>query len=473
MNYRTSFRRSIVIVGGGFAGAVAAMKLLDEAFAPLAVTIVEPREEPGRGVAYSATERVHLVNAPARVFSLHPEDPDHFSRWFERNAGDFPPEPGGFAETCAPRWVYGSYVGAELARSVAAAQGASTFRHVRARAADMRRAGERLSVVLEDGGHLEADEVVLALGVFKARPRLAEAKVADHPFFVGNLWDAAALDRIAGVREILLIGTSLSMVDVVASMEARGFKGRYRAISRRGHLVEARGEPAERPDFFEGRSSPATALELLRLVKSERRAISAEGGDWRSLLLAIRPRIAELWQRASTAERLRFARHLRSLWDVTLHQAASASRIWLERAEREGRFSSAAGRLLDLAHDGERFAARIRWRAGGREDSAGFDAVIDCRGHQEHDWRRIDDPFVRRLLESGFVRPHATGYGIDATVHGEVIGRDGHPVPGLHAIGHPLRGVAWESSSIPEQLAQAIALAARLAARQGEPVAAE
>ncbi|TKT76301.1 FAD/NAD(P)-binding protein [Aquamicrobium sp. LC103] len=473
MNYRTISPRSLVIVGGGFAGAVAAIKLLDGANAPLAVTVVDERDQPGRGVAYSTRETVHLVNGPARIFSLHAEDPDHFVRWLERHAGDEPwLEAGNAGETFVPRWTYGSYVGEELARAAADAAGRAPFKHVRARASDVRRVGERLHVELSNGTTLLADDVVLALGVFKAKPRPTEIAAAGHPGFVADPWNPAALDRIAGARDILLIGASLSMVDVVASMEARGFRGGYRVISRRGHLVQARREVAEWPDFFAGQPLPSTTRELLRRVRTERRAIAAANGDWRSLLSVLRPRIADLWRGASTDERVRFARHLRSLWDVTLHQAAPPSRKWLEQAEREGRFASAAGRLLDLSPRGDRLAARIRWR-GGEVEQADFDAVVDCRGHQEHDWRRIDDPFVQRLLERGLVRPHATGFGIDATLEGDIIDRRGELIPGLRAIGHPLRGVAWESSSIPEQLTQAKALADRLLGHEFETVAAE
>jgi uncharacterized NAD(P)/FAD-binding protein YdhS len=469
MNYWTSHQRHIVIVGGGFAGAVTAIKLLDSSQERLGITIIEPREDLGRGVAYSTSESVHLVNAPAHVFSLHNDDPDHFANWLETRETGLTPEGGGFAATFVPRWIYGTYIGDELARAVAHAKGRATLRHVRARATEVRRSGGRLHVTLSNGEVLPADEVVLALGVFKPQPRKDEAAVTNHSLMVSNPWNPAVLDRIIDARELLLIGTSLSMVDVVASMEARGFRGRYKAISRRGHIVEARAEVDGVRDFFEGAPLPRTALELLTRVKAERRAIAAKGGNWRTMLQTLRPRIAELWRNASTRERLRFARHLRSLWDVTLHQAAPPSRIWLEKAEQEGRFTFAAGRLLQLDHDGTRFSAKIKWRHGGIETAA-FDAVVDCRGHQEHDWRRVDDPFVQSLLAEGLVRPHDTGYGIDATSQGAVIDRSGAVVPGLYAIGHPLRGVAWESSSIPEQLAQATALAELLSANQTAPL---
>ena len=84
---------------------------------------------------------------------------------------------------------------------------------------------------------LEADEAVLALGVFQPGLRPDEAAVAGHPRFPENPWNPGALDRLVESSDILIIGASLSMVDAIASMEARGFRGRYRVISRRGQFV--------------------------------------------------------------------------------------------------------------------------------------------------------------------------------------------------------------------------------------------
>lgn len=64
----------IVIVGGGFAGAVTAIKLAEAGWRG-PVTIVEPRSELGRGIAYSTTDPGHLVNDPARLFGLIPAIP--------------------------------------------------------------------------------------------------------------------------------------------------------------------------------------------------------------------------------------------------------------------------------------------------------------------------------------------------------------------------------------------------------------
>ncbi|URK86347.1 FAD/NAD(P)-binding protein (plasmid) [Rhizobium sp. RCAM05350] len=445
-------RHSITIIGGGFAGTLTAIKLLDAATQPLDITIVERRADLRRGVAYSTTEAVHLVNGPANIFSLHPDDPEHLARWLTGNGaanGWQPPED--VAASTPPRYLFGTYVRDELTRGIADARERCTFRHIRSSATSLRSAANHVRVTLANGDAIEADEMVLALGVFQAGLSAHEAPVSGHPAFAANPWDSAALDRLADGKDILVIGSSLSMVDAVASMEARGYRGSYQVISRRGQFVESRRDAEPARDFLADRPLPATARSLFSLVKAERRAIAKAGADWQGLPLAIRPYILPLWQKASDRERLRFTRHLRAFWDVTAHRSAPDTHAAIERAIGEARLSHRAARLIELASDGDRILATIRTRCG--VEALTFDGIIDCRGHQLHDWRRTADPFVQSLLAAGEVRPHSTGFGIDATTDGALISRDGHVHRNLSAIGHPLRGVAWESSSITEQRA--------------------
>jgi len=463
--------RSITIIGGGFAGAVAAIKLLDQAASRLEITLVESRSSVGRGLAYGTPDPNHLVNGPARIFGLHPERPDHLVDWLRAHgAAEGWSLPADLPDASPPRWLYGTYVQSELRRAVAEARGRSSLRIVTDRAAALVREAGGL-VVRTAAGHLvRSGAVVLATGVFQAAPTSEERALAEMGLYLPNPWDAAAFDGLADADSLLLIGSSLSMVDAVASLEARGYRGRYTVVSRRGQVVDARqAGPVEAwRDFLGAAPLPRSARALLGRVKAERRAIAAAGIDWQGLPLSIKPHLKTLWHGASDRERLRFARHLRSFWDVTAHRAAPESYAAVARARAEGRLVTRAGRVLAMTAAGPGVEIAWRMRGASTVDHLLVDAVINCRGHQLHDWRRIDDPFIRGLLADGLVRPHSTGFGIAATEAGEVLDGRGRVQPDLLAIGHPLRGVSWESSSIGEQLAQAIALAQHLTVRQFE-----
>lgn len=77
--------RHVIVVGGGVAGALFAVELMQQASEPVAITILEPRERLGVGVACSTTEPHHVTNVPASRMSADPDDQKSFTRWLERN----------------------------------------------------------------------------------------------------------------------------------------------------------------------------------------------------------------------------------------------------------------------------------------------------------------------------------------------------------------------------------------------------
>ncbi|EHP38467.1 hypothetical protein OR16_37220 [Cupriavidus basilensis OR16] len=239
--------RRIAIVGGGMAGTLSAIRLLRDSSGPLAVHLFEPRAEPGRGLAYSTQDPAHYLNGPALNFSLYPEALEDFSRWLVRH---------GLASTAeadhafAPRSVYGDYLRDTLARALAGAAGRATLVHVRTEITDLS-IGVPHRVYSADGRAWDADHIVLATGVQPARPALAQddALEADGRY-IPDPWQPGTLARLARAREIALIGTSLTMLDVVASLERLGFTGTYHAFSRRALVPWLRHNAGPCDDFL-------------------------------------------------------------------------------------------------------------------------------------------------------------------------------------------------------------------------------
>ena len=141
-------RPVIVIVGGGFSGTLTAIRLLDGATEPLAIKVIEIRADLGRGLAYSARDPAHVTSGPAKVFSLYPDRPEHFARYLARYGRDWgwhDPQSPDHANAHTPRWVYGDYVRAELARAIAHAVPGVSFEHIVAEVHDIRQDGAGLT----------------------------------------------------------------------------------------------------------------------------------------------------------------------------------------------------------------------------------------------------------------------------------------------------------------------------------------
>jgi uncharacterized NAD(P)/FAD-binding protein YdhS len=90
----------VIIVGGGFSGAMLAARLTEMG---QATALIERGEQVGLGVAYSTPLDDHRLNVRAERMSARPDRPADFTDWLADHAPTYA-DPNGFA----PRRLYGS-----------------------------------------------------------------------------------------------------------------------------------------------------------------------------------------------------------------------------------------------------------------------------------------------------------------------------------------------------------------------------
>jgi uncharacterized NAD(P)/FAD-binding protein YdhS len=427
----------VAVIGGGLSGALQALHLLREGVR--GVALIERARTPGRGVAYGTDRPEHLLNVPARRMSAFPDDPDHFVRWYaERH--------GGGAEDYAPRMLFGDYMEELLA---AAGDGLEI---VRGEAVDVGEDG----VLLADGRRIEAGAAVLAPGNLRPAVPAGIDPAALGPLWLGDPWSRSLGDGLADDGEILLLGTGLTAIDAALSLDAGGWGGRIRAMSRRG--LAPRAHAAREPMAPPAEPPPADALVLLRRF----RARAGEIG-WRSAVHELRSATQSLWSAAPLDQKRRFLRHLRAWWDVHRHRIAPAVAERIAAMQEEGRLSVFAGRLMSAAADGGAAEVRLRRRGSEEVETLRVGRIVNCTG-PELDVVRAGEPLFTALLEAGRIRPDPCRLGIDVDGESRAIGADGAPSDRLYAIGPVTRGAFWESIAVPDIAVQAQQVARRIAA---------
>ncbi len=429
----------MVIVGGGFTGAALAIHAMRAAAQPLDITILEPRAELGRGVAYGTTDRSHRINVPSDRMNVAAADSGAATAWFR--AQGILPETGGEASTYVPRAAYGTYIGDLLARTRAAAGARVRLHHRRTTATAVHPAGGAWTVETGTGARIAADRVALCFGhAVPALPCPLGQGVATSRRFVPDPWAADALAGIEPEATVLIVGTGLTMADVVTSLRAGGHRGRITAVSRRGLLPKAHGIFLTSLDVL-GPERPGTALDLLRLLR--RRVAAADGAlGWQPVLDSFRKVLPDLWNDLPPRERRRVVRRLLPFWEVHRFRIAPQIADALERARAEGhlRVERAAVTGLTRAGDGRLEAAL---RRGGTVERRPFDAVVLCTG-PERDVSR--NPLVARLLADGTASLDAVGLGLAVDRRSRVRDAAGEPRPGLYAFGPMTRGSFGEMS---------------------------
>ncbi|HET9428743.1 MAG TPA: FAD/NAD(P)-binding protein [Allosphingosinicella sp.] len=432
--------RQVAVVGAGASGTIQALHLLREGIEK--VTLIEREREPGRGVAYGTRRPEHLLNVTAGRMIVYPDDPGHFARWFGRIGGE--------PEDYAPRMLFGDYLEALMAEA------GDRLQVVRGEAVRIDGRGP-FQVQLREGGALEAESVVLALGNLRPAvpPGIEPSQLGE--LLVDDPWFGGIVENLSEDHVVLVVGTGLTAIDAALTLDASGFRGRIVAISRRGLAPRAH---LKRDAVGGVRDSHPTRI--VAMLRSVRRRVREIG--WREAVHELRPVTQTLWSQAPLEERRRFIRHLRPYWDVHRHRIAPGVAARIERMKDEGRLTFAAGRIVSAVRDGD--AARVLWRARheDREQALRVSRIVNCTG-PDLDIARCRDPLLSSLVSAGRIRPDECRLGLEVDGSSRVVARDGTPSDHLSAIGPITRGAFWESIAVPDIAAQAQAVARRIAGR--------
>ncbi|MGN6517671.1 MAG: FAD/NAD(P)-binding protein [Rhizomicrobium sp.] len=441
----TGNSQSIVIVGGGFSGALLGMKL-HRARPHWRIAIVEPRKRIGRGIAYGACGPEHLLNVPVSrmEIGLTPG----FADWLASRRGEIQDalaESGGDLEAAyVPRRLFGDYIEERVAQvlSAKARVGLTSIRGEAVRLLDRTR-----GVLLTDGRELHADIVVLAMGNLPPRaPGGPDRWLYDTGFFVPDPWARDAFDGVGPEEPILLIGAGLTMVDIVLRLSRGGHRGKLLAVSRRGLKPlkhQAGGAWAE----FLHDKVPASPSVLMSLMRAEIAGAAARNVPWQRVFDAARPAIASVWHHWGEAERRQFLRHLRVRWDVHRHRIAPRIAKSVDDLQASGQLEIVAGRIAGYREDGENVETTIRLRGGGeRRFEAGH--VVNCTG-PGGDFGRIAIPLIADLRKRKLAVADPLGVGLE-TNDCAVRDASGNASSWLFALGPLTRPAWWEITAVPE-----------------------
>jgi uncharacterized NAD(P)/FAD-binding protein YdhS len=446
----TAAAYDVAIVGGGASGTMLAIQLLrrrtDARF-----LMLDRAGDFARGIAYRTAEPTHLLNVPAGRMSALPDDEGHFLRWLQQQ------QPSAGPDSYARRTLYGNYLAQLLAAEQGAAWPSTVLELRRSEVCDVTKLSEGFRLRMDTGDDVLARHAVLALGNFLPAPLPASAAAATRIW--KSPW-ASDVSWPASEASVLLVGTSLTAVDVLLSLLARGHRGRVHLLSRHGLLPNAHQTPSSPPLEFEhlpeGRLCP-----LVRLL----REAAAGTDDWRAAVDGLRPHTHRLWRALPDPERRRFARHVRTHWEVHRHRLAPEVEQRVQALVLTGQAQLLAGRLLALDTAGSRLEARFRKRGGGApEELLQVDAVVNCTGPPGHSLQA--DALVGALLRVGLAQPGPLGLGLATDDEGRVLDAGGRVLPNLWAMGAVRRGELWESTAVPDIRHQAAALAGRLASER-------
>lgn len=472
----------IAIIGAG-ASAVGLLDSLDPA-AVESVTVYDPAPLPWRGRPYGPDLESVRVNVPPEIMSIRAGDPEHYGEWLGGTGEHDDPWLG---RPVPPRAVYGRYLEDTAAEALARFARTDVVRAA-VTGLSLGAPGERITVETA-GGSRAADAAVLCVGG-GTPPDLYG--LAGAPGFVLDPYPLErTLDGIPRDRDVAVIGSGLTAVDVVVSLAARAHTGRISLVSRSGTLPHVWQRPMRTdvryltPDRLRSLDGPVTLARLEALVRRE----LAEAGDaWEDVraLIArsmtgdaaatLREQFALMdaplpgrrivrtathtagavaWRRLPEADRGRLRAHARA---ITVQASPMVPRNAAVLLDLLG-----AGTLEILRGAGEITAAAGRFRVGHAGGVRTADTVVNAVNPPAHAVPGAAAPLVSSLLGQGAARHPDGGLAVDPGTGRLVVG--GRPDPRVLVAGDLAGDGPFLTTSIPGLAA----LAARAAAAVVSP----
>jgi uncharacterized NAD(P)/FAD-binding protein YdhS len=451
--------RKIGIIGGGFSGTMTAVNLARFSEDPLHVTIINAKRPFGRGTAYATHCPEHLLNVAARNMSAFPDHPTHFVDWLRtRCEYRLVPEQE-LREMFAPRQVYGDYLRslAEIYLHPVDARSSFELRAIDDEAVDIivnEEGGG--NIALASGASVEVDQILLATGNQPPAAFPSSAPLSRDPRYCADPWEDWESRIPSTDQRIVLLGTGLTMVDVLVTLAKRGWDGNVTAISRNGMMPMPHFRGIAYPDFVP-KDESLDLTGLVTLVKQHADQLKKMAQHPAIAIDKLRPHTQRLWKNLTVDEKREFLKDYVANWNRLRHRIAQSIHSRVTDAFDEGRLDLVSGTIESLAPNEQDIEVHYVDVDGQSATIAG-DLVINCTGPRSR-FSQAGVPLFNELLEKGLVRSDELDMGIEVDEDFSVIAADGSTSTFIHAIGPLLKGSLWETTAVPELRGQTMHVA--------------
>jgi len=440
----------VTIVGAGFSGIALTLNLLRQVKTPLKINLIERSDRFAKGVAYSTKEDYHILNVPAIKMGLFEEEPHHFFTWLRANGYCY--EPNDFV----PRKIYGDYL-KNIFESETSNSGAIEI--FQDEAIDISKLEQGALITLENTGTFYSDQIILATGNFQ-KPLFVSNISGENFKFYNDPWQSDQIPylKYSEKDKILIIGTGLTMVDIVLSLVNNNYKGKIWAISRNGRLPLPHNFESYYPSFINELKLSTNLASLINTIKKHLEIANKLDISWQAVLDTLRPHHTNLWQNLTLNERTKFLKRLGNIWNISRHRIPEKSDQILQTLISNDRLIIKKAELKKFLETKDGWNCELKETKAKNLFLENFKTIFNCSGIH-HNPVQIQDRLIKNLFEAGQLCVHPLGDGFNATKEGALIDNKGTSSNCLYTIGPALKSVLGESTAVQEIRQQAKQLA--------------
>lgn len=450
--------KTIAIIGGGFSGTLTAIELLKKS-KQVAVKLINCDQPLTKGVAFSTTDTEHLLNVPAGRMSAFEDEPDHFINWIKDQKEFVAYVKKSMQGEFLPRFIYGQYLTALFQPYLSNDQ----LEIIKLKATGIKKNKDNFTLTFNDNSSLDADSIVLAMGNFApAPPKINNPTFYSSSSYYNNPWNQSYLENCNLSKNILLIGTGLTMVDCILSLKRIGFAGHIYITSPRGYTPVSHAKTVPYPDYYQELENTSLA-DIFKTVRKHIKIAETKDISWHSVTDALRPHVQKLWIGFSQKEKQQFISHIRHIWGVARHRLPQYTFKELQKLKEKGQLEIIGGRIKTIDEKDDDITVTIQLRKNKSTKELHVSRTVNCTGPQIN-YPELNDELVRSLLSSGLIAPSPLKMGIRALSNGSVLKNEEEISANMYAIGSLLRGVLWETTAVPELREQAENIAKQIIA---------
>lgn len=362
----TSTPESIVIVGGGASAtlliAQLSIQLNADASHPVVIYVIDDNHANNGGTAYQVANPSFLLNVTANQMGAYHDKPDDFYQWIKAYPQlwrclhtDFSfieYQPNDFV----PRMIYGAYLVWIFDEAINLAQSKNISIHkISAQVTHVKAIDDKLLVSTHNHSSLIADTLVFATGNrIQKHQDLTSPHIFSSPYcqtFLQQDWSA--------VKNIIIVGSGLSMIDAVQHLEQQNYSGSIQVFSRHGLL------PLPHSTEQNSRESPPFSLKNLnnarQIVQKLRKQIAInnkQGINWQKTINSFRAQVATLWLSLTTSEQEKLKRFL-PWWNIARHRIPVHIHEKVCALKKAGRLIITKGDVKKAHADGEYFLLNL------------------------------------------------------------------------------------------------------------------
>ena len=279
---------TIAIVGGGISGTLTVLNCIKQSKTPLKFIWFDAKNQFCKGLAYSTSEEGHLLNVRANNMSIFVDEPNHFVDWLKQYYPHFS------SSDFVPRKLFGEYVQATFDNLkntnplVSIIQAAEEI-------TDIQKNDNEFELISTQKYH--AQKLVLALGNFlPAHPRSGSREFIESENYFQNAFQSNLTEQVKNKKHITIIGSGLTMLDVLMSLHHHSYVGKINIISPHAYIPQAHIEnslSSVKP-FIE-KNTTYRLLQLFSLVNQQLKRSKQENLNPHSVIDVMRPHLQFIW----------------------------------------------------------------------------------------------------------------------------------------------------------------------------------